>query len=304
MRTATIDIGSNAVRLLIADVEDGKITNYLQHGRHITRLGDKMGQTGKLSEESVVRTLKALQEFGSTIIEYDCKKLKTVATSAVREAENPELLIDAAKEMGFDIEVIDGHTEASLIYKGAVSGIETEHQNTLLFDIGGGSTEFIYAKAGEKPAALSVPLGVVKLADLYDFSGPCIEEHMDKMKIPIYNVISEVNKHMNCEPEILIASAGTPTTLAAIDLEMEEYDWKQVNGHVLTREAIGSIFERLSTVSGEERLKIKGMEEGREDLIIPGTLITMEMMDMFGMERLTVSDFGLREGLAIAVSEL
>jgi exopolyphosphatase/guanosine-5'-triphosphate,3'-diphosphate pyrophosphatase len=302
MRTAAIDIGSNAVRLIVADVENGKLINIVYTDRNITRLGASLKATGNLSEESVLKTLITLQKYIKTAKELKVEKIKAVATSAVREASNRNDLINPALDMGLRIEVIDGETEAALELSGVTAGIEISGQRTLIFDIGGGSTEFIYAEPNVAAKVMSIPLGVVKMADSYNFREPCLEEHMDMIRIPLFTILNEVKVNMDFHPELLIGSAGTPTTLAAIDLKLSNYDWKKVNGYTLKKDRIKEIFKQLFSISAEDRLGIIGMEKGREDLIIPGILITLELMDMIGMETLTISDFGLREGLSIAAA--
>jgi exopolyphosphatase/guanosine-5'-triphosphate,3'-diphosphate pyrophosphatase len=302
MRVAAIDIGSNAVRMLIAEVDQGKITEHVLSMRIITRLGAGLKNTGRLSEASVIKTLSALQKFVNAIQEHKAERFITVATSAVRECSNRQDLVEPAKEMGINVQVIDGQTEAGLELAGVQAGIEMGGRKTLLFDIGGGSTEFIYIEGNVKPKSMSIPLGVVRLADSYDFTKPCPQEDMDKIRIPLFSVLNQVKQGLEFEPELLIGSAGTPTTLAAIDLELSEYDWTKINGYPLKKENIKNIFQKLAALSAEERLAVPGMEKGREDLLIPGTLITLELMEMTGIDTLTVSDFGLREGLILAIA--
>ncbi|GAB1534949.1 exopolyphosphatase [Geovibrio sp. ADMFC3] len=302
MRVAAIDIGSNAVRLIIADIEHGVLTEIVHSDRIITRLGSGLKNTGRISEESVLKTLIALQKFITAASEHKSEKITAVATSAVRECTNKDDLLIPAKEIGIDISVINGETEAALELAGVQAGIETGGQRTLIFDIGGGSTEFIYTEPNVPAKVMSIPLGVVKMADSYNFREPCIEEHMDRIRIPLFTILNDVKNEMDFQPELLIGSAGTPTTLAAIDLGMTTYDWKKINGYPLKKSRIEQIFSRLCSLSSEERLSIPGMEKGREDLLIPGTLITLELMSMTGMDTLTVSDFGLREGLAVAAA--
>lgn len=302
MRTAAIDIGSNAVRLIIADVTGKTLTHIVHTDRNITRLGASIKATGRLSEESILKTLIVLQKYIKNIKDFKAERVKVAATSAVRESSNRDDLLKPALEMGLKIEVIDGHTEAALELAGVTSGIEISGQRTLIFDIGGGSTEFIYAEPNVTAKVMSIPLGVVKMADSYNFSDPCYEEHMDMIRIPLFTILNEVKINMDFQPELLIGSAGTPTTLAAIDMRMSDYDWKRVNGCTVKKERIKEILKQLCSVSAEERLNIIGMEKGREDLIIPGILITLELMEMTGMDTLTVSDFGLREGLALAAA--
>lgn len=302
MKIAAIDVGSNAVRLLIAEVENKALKEILHVDRTITRLGNGLKNDGKISEESIIKTLIALKKYMNSAKEFGVKKIVAVATSAVRECSNSDELLLPAKKMGLEISIIDGESEATLELTGVQAGIETGGQRSLIFDIGGGSTEFIYTEPNVPVKVMSIPLGVVKMADTYNFTNVCNTEHMERMRVPLFSILNEVKKEMNFAPELLIGSAGTPTTLAAIDMEMEEYDWRKINGYILKRSTIEQIFEKLCSLTAKERLMLPGLEEGREDLMIPGTLIILELMYITGIDTLTVSDFGLREGLAVAAS--
>lgn len=304
MKVAAIDIGSNAVRLLIAEVENRQITQIYHRKRHITKLAEVLNSKQILSDASIERTMEALKDFVISINEHKVQRVHAVATSAVRDALNGQTLVDNAKELGLVIEIIDGDTESGLIYEGVTAGIDTGGKKVLMFDIGGGSTEFIYSDPEKGRVGVSVPVGVVRLAELYDFKGKIDHEHMDRMRIPLFGVLDQVIKTLDCKPEMLIGSAGTPTTLAAMDMEMFEYDQEKVNGYVIPIESIKKHFDKLADMSAKERIMLPGMEKGREEIIIPGILITGELMNMLGLYDLTVSDYGLREGLAIAIANV
>ena len=304
MKVAAIDIGSNAVRLLIAEVEGRKITETYYRKRYITKLGEHIKSLQILSKDSIERTMEALKDFVLTINEHKVQRVHAVATSAVREADNPEDLTKKAEELGLRIEIIDGDTEAGLIYDGVTAGIDIEGKKVLMFDIGGGSTEFIYSDPERGKSGISVPMGVVKMAEMYDFKKIVNMEHMDRMRIPLFSTLDQVLRTLDCKPEVLIGSAGTPTTLAAIDMKMKEYDQEKVNGYVISIEKIKKYFDILCSLTSEERLDVAGMEKGRGEVIIPGILIIGELMNMTGIYDLQVSDYGLREGLAIAIANI
>lgn len=302
MRAAAIDIGSNAVRLMIADVEDGKIVNIVHKDRHVTKLAEVLSTKGILSDASIEKTMNALRLFAEAMTLHGAERFHAVATSAVREARNSNVLIEAAGRLGINIQVIDGTVEAGLIFSGVCSAVDTTGRKALVFDIGGGSTEFIYAEPGQEHRKLSVPMGVVKMAERYDFSGVLDMEQMDRIRIPLFGVLNEVVNALDCKPDMLIGSAGTPTTLAAIEMHMEKYDQIKVNGFDIKKPQIEKILEKLCSMTAEERLLVPGMEAGRQEVLIPGILITLELMSILGIEDLTVSDFGLREGLVVAVA--
>ncbi len=259
-----------------------------------------------LSNAAVERTLAALMDFVKSINEIGgVQRVHAVATSAVREATNSELLLNAAKEFGLEIEVIDGDTEAGLIYDGITSGLDIEGKKTLMFDIGGGSTEFIYSNPETGNAGLSVPMGVVKkMAELYNFKEKINMEDMDRMTMPIFTILNTVIDTLDCKPEVLIASAGTPTTLAAMDMEMTEYDQEKVNGYILKRPNIEKTFQKSFAKCRQSFVYTsQGWKKGVKRLS-SGILILTELMSMLGIEEVVVSDYGVREGLAVAIANV
>ncbi|KAA0256907.1 Ppx/GppA family phosphatase [Deferribacter autotrophicus] len=296
MRAAGIDIGTNTIRLIIADIKDSKIDRIIYQDRKITRLGEGIIHTNELDEQAILRTILALKTFKETIDHFFINKYYAVATSAVREAKNGNKFIKLCNEIGLNVDIIDGNEEAKLIYLGVTSSLDIDNKNPLIFDIGGGSTEFILNK-DDKINYKSIKLGVVKLADEINFFDIITDEVIEKTNSIIENKLNEIP--FLKEADTLIATAGTPTTLAAIDLELEDYDYRKVHGYELTKEEILNIFEKLRSMTSKERKEIKGLEEGREDLIIPGTLIILKIMELTGCEKLIVSDFGLREGIVI-----
>jgi exopolyphosphatase/guanosine-5'-triphosphate,3'-diphosphate pyrophosphatase len=298
---AGIDIGSNSVRLLIADVENKKINKIIYEERKITRLAENLNSTGNLDKKAIERTISALFSFNEKIKEYKVKKVKAVATSAVREANNRELFLMAAQDLNFEIEIIDGVTESKLTFEGVKSGLNINNKSSLLLDIGGGSTEFVFYDGKEIVYSKSIPYGVVKLSELFDFYNPVTESTLKKYKDFICeNLIENIDFSFNVD--IFLSTAGTPTTLAAIFLKMEHYNSNIINGFKLTYKQIEKIVYDLMKLKADERVNIKGLEKGREDLIIPGSLIILKVMEFMNFKEMTVCDYGLREGVTIAAA--
>jgi exopolyphosphatase/guanosine-5'-triphosphate,3'-diphosphate pyrophosphatase len=301
MIVAAIDIGSNSVRLLIAEIDKQKIKNIIFEKKYTTRLAEDINKTGKLSEEAISRTIKALSDFNKHILKYDVESIKAVATSAVREASNKEEFLKLTEDFCFKIEVIDGRTESLLTFQGVLSGLDLKDKPLLLIDIGGGSTEFVYYNGSQITSYESFKFGVVKLAEIFNFHSKIdsqilklMEEELDKLILP--HLLNDK------EIEFLIATAGTPTTLAAIKMSMKEYEPEKINGFIMSKEDIKKIFRLICEKNIEERLKIIGLEKGREDLIIPGTFILLYVMDNLNIDKMIVSDNGLREGVALAAA--
>lgn len=300
MIAAGIDIGTNTVRMIVADVIDGKISNIIHQNRSVTRLGEGFIKTGLLREDAVKRTFDAVVKFYHEALSYNPFKVKCCATSAVREAENGYIFTELLKGQGIEIEIIDGETEGRLTALGVMSGLNLGDEPSLIVDIGGGSTELIYLSGIDLYFAKSFKIGVVKLSDIFDFSKPCTEELLERVNLYIADCFT--NFDFSIEIKNIVATAGTPTTLAAIDMQMENYDYRKVNGYVITKKRLNELISFISSKDIKERKMIKGLEPGREDLIVPGSLMLKFLLNSFSKNQLIVSDFGLREGIVIAAA--
>jgi exopolyphosphatase/guanosine-5'-triphosphate,3'-diphosphate pyrophosphatase len=223
-----------------------------------------------------------------------------VATSAVREAANGrEFAAELERACHAPVKIVSGEEEARLTVRGVFAGLRDLREPLVVFDIGGGSTEFILWRDGEVAAATSLKLGVVPLAERYPFPGPVDPTRYRDLE-------SEVRAQLAAEvpPEIaratiatLVGTAGTVTTLAALDLGLHAYDAGRVQGYRLTRAAVSRQLARLSALTVEERGALPCLEPGRADLIVPGVAIAIATMDCFSADTIVVSDWSLREGI-------
>ncbi|WP_242348753.1 hypothetical protein [Mucispirillum schaedleri] len=292
---AGIDIGSNSIRLIIAEVENNKIKNIIYQEKATTRLAANINKAGILQEEPFNKSINVLAGFRKALNKYNVEKIKTVATSAVREAANGKEFINAAKNSGIEISIISGKEEGMLEYLGVCSGFDAGRQ-PLILDVGGGSSEIIYMQDNNELHTESHKIGVVKMADMFDFQKSSTEI-LEKCSAYIKEFFKDVTIPNNIQN--FIATAGTATTLAAIDMEMTEYDYNKVNGYKITKEKVIEILNKVYSTPYNKRLEIKGMDKGREDLIIPGILIILEILKKTNLNIITVSDFGLREGAVV-----
>ena len=292
---AGIDIGSNSITLIIAEVENNKIKNIIYQEKATTRLAANINKTGILQEEPFNKSINVLAGFRKALNKYNVEKIKTVATSAVREAANGKEFINAAKNSGIEISIISGKEEGMLEYLGVCSGFDAGRQ-PLILDVGGGSSEIIYMQDNNELHTESHKIGVVKMADMFDFQKSSTEI-LEKCSAYIKEFFKDVTIPNNIQN--FIATAGTATTLAAIDMEMTEYDYNKVNGYKITKEKVIEILNKVYSTPYNKRLEIKGMDKGREDLIIPGILIILEILKKTNLNIITVSDFGLREGAVV-----
>ncbi|OGU17669.1 MAG: exopolyphosphatase [Geobacteraceae bacterium GWC2_53_11] len=298
---AAIDFGTNTARLLIAERVAGKLVPVLVK-REVVRLGGGFTDERGLSEEACQRGLVCLQRFAAIISGYGVREVRASATSAVRDAVNGSLFVDSVfSETGIRLVVIDGNLEARLTLNGVLSGLDSESKVLAVVDVGGGSTEFTVSSHGSPVFIKSMPIGVVRLTEGFTT--------VSKMDERVHAVIDQLADDLATSNVIiaegaeLVGTAGTATTLAAIMMEMSDYDYRRVNNYTVSRTAIAEIYQRLILLTPQERLAVKGLEKGREDLIIAGMMILMAIMDKFCFQRLKVSDFGLLEGLALSGGE-
>lgn len=307
---ASIDVGSNTLRLLIAEVRDNKIID-VYSDRKITRLGDGIDGAGSLRDNNMEDSLTALKGFSAVIATYGVGDIRAFATSALREAANADIFIKKAlNETGIAIEVIPGVKEAALTLKGIVFAFEHSAfpipHSALLIDIGGGSTEWIIYKPGNPVVMGSIPVGVIKLSQRYLKSDPIAQADLDEMNNELMSVLEtlhmRIGRYFN-KNTFFIGTAGTFTTLASIDLKLERYVREKVHMHKIPLDRLLRTGKELLALPLEERKKVKGLEPERADLIIPGLIFTINTMEYFGFRELTVSDYGLLEGALLETEE-
>jgi len=266
----------------------------------VTRLGEGQSGTGILQPAPMRRTAETVAEFCRRADELGVHEVSIVGTSAVREAQNGAAFISQVRSTsGRQVRVISGDDEARLTLLGVNQGLPSLKGHFLLFDIGGGSTEFVLARGGSTAAAVSVKLGVVELAERFMDAGPVDHARFEAMTALVGDRLaaSLPEPILRHGAPVLVGSAGTVTTLAALDLGLQSYDAARVHGHRLTRAAVARLVARLEALDLAERAALPCLERGRADLIVPGGAICLEALDRLGFDALVVSDRGLREGI-------
>lgn len=277
MRKAALDIGTNSTRLLIAE-KDSKDNSYriILQSSAITRIGEGMKDDKTIKDQPLARTIEALLDYRRILADYQVSDYRLVATSAMRDALNQEQVLERIKkETGFDVQVISGSLEAELSYRGAVADFSGQQ---VIIDIGGGSTEVIFEKDGQIHFT-STNLGAVRLMD--DQSLYLKMEELFAENIPDHRIITESE---------LVGVGGTITTLAAVKLKMEKYDWEKIHGFILTRSDIEEISQNLNCLSLEDRKKVPGLQPERADIILFGVDILRKFMDIYCIPEIKVSD--------------
>jgi exopolyphosphatase/guanosine-5'-triphosphate,3'-diphosphate pyrophosphatase len=298
-RLATVDLGTNTVRVLVVEAA-GLSWRPLYQAQRVTRLGERQAVAGQLRDEPMRRTIEAVAEFVANAERWGADEIRMVATSAVREAANrDEFVARVRAATGHEVEVVSGEEEARLTLLGVAAGLPALRGAFILFDVGGGSTEFVLARDGRPVTAVSLKLGVVALAERFVDAGPLGAHHLALLRRAV-----EARLDGDLPPGIaaagapaLVGTAGTVTTLAALDLGLPAYDPDRVQGHVLHRVAAEGLLARLAPMTLAQRGRLPCLEPGRADVLIPGLVICLCVMERLGHDALVVSDRGLREGI-------
>jgi len=304
-RFASLDIGSNTVRLLIAEQSEERVFLSLRVERRITRLGGNFSLNGYLAEESISRTVVAVADFVRLSRKEGTKEIFAVATGVVREARNGGNFLERLrKDAGVEVRLLSGAEEAELTFKGILWSLPNAPSSYLVTDIGGRPTENLWIVRGEVRKVRSANLGAVSSVERFLLSDPPQPAEVTLLDEHAKECLREVRRNFEgagwdarkISPR-LVGTAGTITTLAAIDQGLTNYDPGKVNGHFLPLDRVESLFSRLAEVRAAERRKVPGLEEGREDLILAGTRIVLKIMEVFQLDALIVIDSGLLEGV-------
>ncbi|MDR4464183.1 MAG: Ppx/GppA family phosphatase [Nitrospira sp.] len=300
-RLAGIDIGTLTCRLLIADLIPGQPLKELRSDRRILRLGEGVDQTKRLSSAAMDRTIACLQEWQSVINNDDVEATAVVATSAVRDATNRQEFLERVKrEAGFDVEVITGDEEARRTLLGIRSGLPTGATDILALDIGGGSTEFILDRSGQKPIVRSIDIGVVRLCErVLCHDPPATEEVRQAREWVSREARAAVADMGDYRQATFIGTAGTVTSLAAMAQKLPTYESARIHNYTLGLETVQELEHALLSRTKAERVGLPGLEKNREEVIAAGAIIIRTIMETLNLKECLVSDLGLREGVLI-----
>ena len=301
MRFAGVDIGTLTCRLLIADLSPGGKLIEVRSDRRILRLGEGVDQTKRLSDAAMDRVLQCLREWRQFIDAAHVEAAVAVATSAVRDAENRDEFLDRVKrEAGFDVELISGEEEARRTMLGIRSGLPPGVTDVLALDIGGGSTEFILDRPGQKPVVRSIDIGVVRLCERLLHHDPPSEEELHQAREWVARETKAAVSGMgNYQTATFVGTAGTITSLAAMAQKLPAYDPARIHNYQLQLTTIQEIEQTLLSRNKADRAGLPGLEKGREEVIAAGAIIIRTIMETLGVSECLVSDLGLREGVLI-----
>jgi len=282
VRVASVDLGTNSTRLLVADV-NGELTEVVRR-LAITRLGEGVDERGKLLPLPIARVRNVLSDYRRELEALGAERTLAIATSAVRDAENGEAFLGEVEwSYGFTTQLLSGEEEAAM----ALRGIGELAPGTLVVDIGGGSTELQVVGTDLRT---SLQIGCVRLTERFGEDAAAIRAHVREL-LP------------ELEAERAVGVAGTVTTIAALDLGLAEYDPERVHGHAVSRDAATAQLERLASLSLPEREAI-GVEPGRASVIVAGAAILAEILDRYGLDAIEASERDILHGAALAAAEL
>jgi exopolyphosphatase/guanosine-5'-triphosphate,3'-diphosphate pyrophosphatase len=303
-RIGVVDLGTNSTRLLVADVEDGAVIE-LERRTVVTRFGEGVDATGRLSDAAMGRVDEALGDYREVIDRLGAERVVAVATSAMRDAENgPAYREHVLERFDIDARTISGGKEARLSFLGATAGRD-DGASTMLVDIGGGSTEYVVGRPREDPEFhVSTRMGSVRHTERFLAHDPPAQEQVAALRTDAERIVKkEVPAEVRDRTEHGIAVAGTATSLAAIDQELDPYDPDRVHGYRLDLAACERILTMLAALPLEERREVTGLHPDRAPSIVAGAAILVESIRGFGLEAVEISEADILHGAALAAEE-
>jgi exopolyphosphatase/guanosine-5'-triphosphate,3'-diphosphate pyrophosphatase len=305
MNVAVVDIGSNSTRLLIAALDDHRVSRELVRHSEVTRLGAGVDADGRLREDAMQRVFTTLDGYKAEIDDHDCRAAVAVLTSAVRDSANGSEFAEAVRtRYALEPHVLTGDQEAELTFLGATSERDSSDRTpTLVLDIGGGSTEMIIGSGSEVGFHVSTQAGVVRQTERHLHADPPDEAEMDELVADVDGIL-EANVPAERRGEVGhgIAVAGTATSLAAIAQHLDPYDPERVHGYLLRAGECDRILAELAAMTLEQRRDVPGLHPDRAPTIVAGVLIFREVLRLFGLDQIEISEHDILRGAALRLA--
>ena len=301
MRVAAIDVGTNSTRLLVAEERPGGFRS-LDRRMKITRLGQGVDSTGRLSREALHRTMTTIADYIAACGEYGVGILRVTGTSAVRDARNRNEFFDGVTQLtGSPPELLSGEQEAHATFLGTVSDLADGPK--MVVDIGGGSTELIVGD-GEPDGVVSLDIGCVRMFEKHLFSDPPSHVELESLRTEVHAELAGARSELDVSSGTqLIGVAGTATQLATLKAGVPVYDPDITHHAVLSHGDVRLLARRLESLSYEQRSRLKGLEPGRVDVIVAGAEILLAVMEVFDFAEVLVSEKDILDGLVIQLLE-
>jgi exopolyphosphatase / guanosine-5'-triphosphate,3'-diphosphate pyrophosphatase len=298
VRFAVIDVGTNSVKLHVGERRAGGSWRTVVDRAEVTRLGEGLDETRALQPEPLRRTAEAIVGMVEEARREGAAEIAAVATAGMRRAQNPGELVEAVRERcGVGIEVISGEEEARLAYRAATSELDVGRDSLVVFDTGGGSTEFTFGRAGDVEERFSLEVGAARYTERFGLDGVVSDEALADALRAIAADLARLDGRQR--PAALVGLGGALTNLAAVRHALATYDAEIVQGTVLDRAEVERQIELYRTRSADERREIVGLQPARGEVILAGACIVCTVLDRLGCDELTVSDRGLRHGLLV-----
>ncbi len=299
MKIGTIDIGTNSMRLLIADYNNNKIENRKKF-INTTRIGQGVDKEGYITKEALERNLKALKEFSDKCKEEECEKVYCMGTSALRDSKNGQEFVNEAKKLtDIDVKIICGEEESNLGFMGVLEGTEGDKkEDILVIDIGGGSTEFIVGNEEGIKFCKSENVGALRMTEKFITTDPINDEEFNDMTSFIEDTISstiDTIKTMNISK--LVGIGGAITSLSAMNQQLEVYSMEKVHNSVVTKKDLEKILQNLKIMTLSDKKTLKGLQPKRADIITAGVKILHIVMEKLEIEKIMISEYDNLEGL-------
>lgn len=308
MRAAVVDIGTNSTRLLVADVDPSSgAVEELHRQSQVTRLGEAVDSDGTITEQATERVLSTLAEYRAMIDDYGCEANLAVLTSAVRDASNGAQFTERVRaETGLDAHVLSGDEEAQLTFAGAMSDRDgSSSEPTVVIDIGGGSTEFIVGSNCVPSFHVSVQAGVLRMTERHIHSDPPAPTELQDLARDTRAVFEQaLPPEQRSGVTRGIAVAGTATSAAAIDQELDPYDPERVHGYELLLGTVELLIARLADMDEAQRRQVVGLHPDRAPTIVAGMILLAESMRAFHLDRVEVSEHDILRGGALRLAGL
>jgi len=297
-RLGAIDIGSNSVRLMVVEVLRGGAYRILDEEREPTRLGRSVSSLGRLDDDSIDRTVQALRTFKQIAAGYQVSALRTIATCAVREARNgPEFCRRVREEVGLEVEVIPGDREARLAFSSVQHAFDLSGKNAIVADIGGGSTEIIFATGGLIESIFSTPLGAVRLTEQFGLGEQAAPADLARLADEVASCLKKRTTRPLFAPHFMVGSGGTFTTLAELMMAAKKQVDIPVAGYKVSQAEVRHLLDRLAKMPLRARRSMAGMTPDRADIILAGLTIIDALLTRFRVNTLVIHTRGVRDGL-------
>ena len=301
-RVAAIDCGTNSIRLLVADIDEAGQLHDVVRLMRIVRLGQGVDRTGAFHPDALERTFQACDEYRSIIEQHHVDRVRFIATSATRDARNRDTFITGVVDrLGVRPEVISGAQEAALSFQGALSALAPDvARPVLVVDIGGGSTEFVLGDQ-VPDVSISVDIGCVRMTERHLGEGNPDPQSIAAVRRDVRGALSQVQEVVPLhDARTLVGLAGTVTTVAAMALDLVEYDPDVLHGCTISRQQVHDVAVELAQMSRETRASLGFMHPGRVDVIVGGAIVLDEICEAVGLPEVVVSEHDILDGLALS----